>query len=238
MPGIKEDSNDSEIEDGDQETPESEKSSQNDTDSVSDGSVSGDDDSSEMDEEECERRRTECLYDMADLERQFTVLRDQLFRERITQVEYKLEEVRIHRAIEYLHPLEELQGNMKNRIQVAGVLREFRILNLNCKYEAEQLASQQNFENDKLLLVDTIQSEVEEKIRRLEDDRHNTDITSDLLNEQVKMKKSRRKTDPLNPERKKRPVTVSDILFNQLISNYFEFYRSLESHCALTVHIY
>lgn len=32
---------------------------------------------SEMDEEECEQRRTECLYDMVDLERQFLDLREQ-----------------------------------------------------------------------------------------------------------------------------------------------------------------
>ncbi len=31
----------------------------------------------ELDEEECERRRTDCLYDMQDLERQFSELREQ-----------------------------------------------------------------------------------------------------------------------------------------------------------------
>lgn len=31
----------------------------------------------EMDEEECERRRTECMENLADLERQFTLLREQ-----------------------------------------------------------------------------------------------------------------------------------------------------------------
>jgi len=32
---------------------------------------------SEMDEEECERRRTECVDNLVDLERQFTLLREQ-----------------------------------------------------------------------------------------------------------------------------------------------------------------
>lgn len=32
---------------------------------------------SEMDEEECERRRTECMDNLVDLERQFTLLREQ-----------------------------------------------------------------------------------------------------------------------------------------------------------------
>lgn len=34
------------------------------------------DDSSEMDEDECERRRTECLDNLNDLERQFYLLRE------------------------------------------------------------------------------------------------------------------------------------------------------------------
>ncbi len=32
---------------------------------------------SELDEEECERRRTDCLYDMQDLERQFSEIKEQ-----------------------------------------------------------------------------------------------------------------------------------------------------------------
>lgn len=33
-------------------------------------------------------------------------------------------------------------------------------------------------QSEKLLLLDTVQSELEEKIRRLEEDRHSIDITS------------------------------------------------------------
>lgn len=35
-----------------------------------------------------------------------------------------------------------------------------------------------SFQSEKLLLYDTVQSELEEKIRRLEEDRHSIDITS------------------------------------------------------------
>ena len=69
-----------------------------------------------------------------------------LYRERVTQIESKLAEVRAGRAPEYLQPLEELQINMKNRMEVSTVLRELRLTNINCKFEAEQLATQQNFQ--------------------------------------------------------------------------------------------
>jgi hypothetical protein len=69
-----------------------------------------------------------------------------LYRERITQVDTKLGEVRCGRAQEYLQPLEELQENMRIRTEVAGVLREFRLTNIRNKFEAEELAASQNYE--------------------------------------------------------------------------------------------
>ena len=47
---------------------------------------------------------------------------------------------------EYLQPLEELQVNMKNRMEVGGVLRDLRLANIQCKFESEELATEQNFQ--------------------------------------------------------------------------------------------
>lgn len=177
MTGIKEDREDSDGEEMEHESGESDK-----TCSTSDSSdaASDSDDSSEMDEAECDRRRTECMENLVDLERQFTLLREQLYRERITQVDTKLGEVRCGRAQEYLQPLEELQENMRIRTEVAGILKELRLTNIQNKFHAEELAAKQNYESEKALLWDSIQCDLEEKIRRLEEDRNNVDITADL----------------------------------------------------------
>ncbi|CAG5043437.1 unnamed protein product [Parnassius apollo] len=103
------------------------------------------DDSSEMDESECERRRNECLDNLANLERQFTVLREQLYNERVKHVEYQLAEVRGGRSQEYLGPLRRLQENMRVRIEVAGILKQMRIENIKHIYEAEEQAAHQHF---------------------------------------------------------------------------------------------
>ena len=34
---------------------------------------------------------------------------------------------------------------MKNRMEVGAILRELRLQNIKCKYDAEQLANEQNF---------------------------------------------------------------------------------------------
>ncbi|CAH2325002.1 breast cancer metastasis-suppressor 1 [Pelobates cultripes] len=76
--------------------------------------------SSDMDDLDCERRRIECLDEMCHLEKQFSELKEKLFKERLNQLKAKLEEVTSGKAMEYINPLADLQKNMKIRIEVAG----------------------------------------------------------------------------------------------------------------------
>lgn len=81
-----------------------------------------------------------------DLEQQFTVLREQLYHERIKQIETHLSDVRNGRSQEYLEPLKRLTDNMQNRIEVAGVLKRLRLENINHKFLAEEQGANQHFE--------------------------------------------------------------------------------------------
>lgn len=144
----------------------------------SDGDEEADsDDSSEMDEGECETRRNECMDNLNDLERQFTLLREQLYRERIAQVDHQLTDVKGGRSQDYLAPLSQLQENMRIRTEVAGILHRLKLDNIRNKFEAEKQAARQNFESEKALAYDFFFEEIIEKMRKLEEDRHNVDIS-------------------------------------------------------------
>uniref|UniRef100_A0A6Q2YK43 BRMS1 like transcriptional repressor b n=1 Tax=Esox lucius TaxID=8010 RepID=A0A6Q2YK43_ESOLU len=184
--------------------PEQEGSSSDEDDTES-SSVSEDGDSSEMDDEDCERRRIECLDEMTNLEKQFGDLKDQLYKERLSQVDAKLQEVIAGKATEYLDPLANLQENMQIRTKVAGIYRELCVESVKNKHDCEIQAASQHWESEKLLLFDTVQSELEEKIRRLEEDRHSIDITSELWNDELQSRKNKRK-DPFSPDKKKKPI--------------------------------
>uniref|UniRef100_A0A8C5QUX1 Breast cancer metastasis-suppressor 1-like protein n=1 Tax=Leptobrachium leishanense TaxID=445787 RepID=A0A8C5QUX1_9ANUR len=191
--------------------PENEGSSseEEDTDSSS-GSEEGD--SSEMDDEDCERRRMECLDEMSNLEKQFTDLKDQLYKERLSQVDAKLQEVIAGKAPEYLEPLATLQENMQIRTKVLCIIHTLLVYMLPfLNFFFFFLIA---FQSEKLLLFDTVQSELEEKIRRLEEDRHNIDITSELWNDELQSRRKRK--DPFSPDKKKKPAVVSDILLKAM----------------------
>nr|XP_005989263.1 PREDICTED: breast cancer metastasis-suppressor 1-like protein [Latimeria chalumnae] len=206
MPVHSRDKKESNHEDMEVDYPENEGSSSDEEDTES-SSVSEDGDTSEMDDEDCERRRMECLDEMSNLEKQFTDLKDQLYKERLNQVDAKLQEVIAGKASEYLEPLEALEDNMQIRTKVAGIYRELCLESVKNKYECEIQAARQHCESEKLLLFDTVQSELEEKIRRLEEDRHSIDITSELWNDELQSRKKKR--DPFSPDKKKKPVVVS-----------------------------
>ncbi|CAG9765455.1 unnamed protein product [Ceutorhynchus assimilis] len=135
------------------------------------------DDSSDMDVGECETRRTELIQHVQDLEGQFSLLREQLYRERIQQVETQLAEVKSGKSLDYIVPLQNLEEQRRVRTEVAGVLRHLRIDNINNQYEAEKQAALQNFESEKNLASDYYYSELMDTIRKLEEDKQNSEIT-------------------------------------------------------------
>ncbi|KAI4903605.1 hypothetical protein NFI96_013576 [Prochilodus magdalenae] len=119
MPVHSKEKKESNHEEMDVDYAEQEGSSSDEEDTES-SSVSEDGESSEMDDEDCERRRMECLDEMTNLEKQFTDLKDQLYKERLNQVDAKLQEVMSGKAPEYLEPLANLQENMQIRTKVAA----------------------------------------------------------------------------------------------------------------------
>ncbi|XP_067637837.1 breast cancer metastasis-suppressor 1-like protein [Eurosta solidaginis] len=135
------------------------------------------DDSSEMDAIEMERRRTEYVEDIASLELQFDQLRELYYQERYKQNEQQIADVRSGRSEEYLIPLKELDKAFRNRVEVAEKLRKYRLGNIEHKFLSEEQAAGQHFESEKKLLLDQMEEDIMEKIRRLEEDRHNVDIS-------------------------------------------------------------
>ncbi|KAK5610883.1 Breast cancer metastasis-suppressor 1-like protein-A [Crenichthys baileyi] len=164
--------------------------------------------SSEMDDEDCERRRGECLDEMMDLEKQFQELKEKLFRERLNQVKVKLDEVLTGKAGEYREPLAGLQNSMQIRTQVAGVYRELCLQVIKHKHECEVQGATQHLESERSLLFDAMKAELLEKIRRLEEDRQNIDLTSEWSDE-LRGKKCKRKNLLDRSEKKKKVALVS-----------------------------
>lgn len=100
------------------------------------------------------------IYVAGDLEHQFTVLREQLYQERVRQIEMNLIELRNGRSQEYLEPLKQLTDAMERRVEVAGILRNYRLENVSHKFCAEEQGARQHFEVSEILQTCLVYFEV------------------------------------------------------------------------------
>lgn len=159
---------------------------------------------SEIDEEESEKRKAIILNDMNELEKQFLNLREQLYQARRERVISKLDEVKAGKAAEYLQPLEDLQDQMRIRTEVAGVLKELRLENIRCQYDAEQMAALQNFESERRAIIDNIRCDIEEKLRHLDEDRNALEYTESSVEHF-----GYTRDHLFLPDRRRKPVSIS-----------------------------
>lgn len=202
----------------------------------------------DLDEDEVDRLKGEMTTEMTDLEKQFLALREQLYYERLNRVEEELNEVRTGKSSTYLQPLEELEENLNTRTEVAEIHRDLKIANIECIYEAEKVAAKQTMDMECRMIAESIRQDLEDKLKRLEEDRNSLDseLWSDASIAGKKKKKYLHSTggyafeaavplirDQLNlPDRRRKPVTVSGpyvvymLRENEILDDYNQIRRA------------
>lgn len=132
----------------------------------------------------------------------FNFFNFRLYEEKISQIEKNLVLIRSEKSDDYLKHVERLRETMKTKEHVAEILKKFRLENISNLFKSEELAAAQNLNSEKVLLRDDIQDDLQDKIQRLEEDRNNIDIHTDMsLYSNGRRRKSR--------SQRKRAVAVS-----------------------------
>lgn len=202
------------------------------------GSSHGSDtDTSDLDLDQCLVRKNECQDYLYELEQQFAVIKEQLFAEKLALLDERLAAVKAGTAPEFLTPLRQLEEAHSTRQQVALLLKRYRLVNAQHRYESEMLAAEQNWRSGKSQLYDQVRQELEERARRLEEDRRHVDITSDLWVEERARRRSRRasQSDDVGGKRK-RPVTVTGpyIVYMLSDSDVLEDWAAIKKALSVT----
>nr|XP_025843943.1 breast cancer metastasis-suppressor 1 homolog [Vulpes vulpes] len=136
-------------------------------------------------------------------------LKNGVFRERMSQLRVRLEEVGAERAPEYTEPLGELQQSLKICIQVTGIYKGFCLDVIRNKYECELQGAKQHLESKKLLFHHALQGELQEQIQRLEEDRQSLDISSEWWDDKLHVRSSAKTWDSLPPSKRKKAPLIS-----------------------------
>lgn len=166
--------------------------------------------SDSLDEGEAEDRRQRYVLDMSDLEKQFIELKEKLYKERLTQIEDQLHKVNQMEAKEYTGPLKQLEEECKIRNEVACYLRQYKTVNLENQFRCELQSAEQHFTNEESNLTGSLIAEYEEKLRKVEEERHTAEMYSDLwFDDSFRSRKKRKAMELFVPDKRKKPVTVT-----------------------------
>ncbi|XP_065196116.1 breast cancer metastasis-suppressor 1-like protein [Sycon ciliatum] len=173
---------------------------------------SSDEDELSMDEEDSERRRGECADDINHLEKQFQELREQLYRERLQDIENQRHEVDSEISSLFIGRLADLDASKSQRMEIADTLRSFKKTGLQNRCECELQQSRQHLESERQALLDNMRSDLEEKLQRAEEDCQHLELSNDVWNDQRQPKRQRR-GEGLPEKRRKVTVTGPVIIY-------------------------
>jgi len=169
--------------------------------------------SDSLDEGEAEDRRKRYVMDMNDLEKQFADLKEQLYKEKLTQIDDQLGKVNQSmkmEAKEYIGPLKQLEQDCEIRTEVAGYLKHYKIINVENQLQCELQSAEQHFQNEENAIISQLMLEFEEKLRKVEEERHTAEMYSDLwCDDAFRSRKKRKGMEIFVPDKRKKPVTVT-----------------------------
>ena len=160
-------------------------------------------------EGEAENRRVQYMFDMTKLEKQFRDLKEQFFKERITEIEEQLKDLNQSKDQEYTGPLKQLETECLNHVDVAMHLKQYREMNLDNSFKCEFQAAEQHYQNQQMFLMEELMQDLEEKLRKVEEDRYGIDMYSDLSIDSNDGKKKRKGMHGLVPAKRKKPIAIT-----------------------------
>ncbi|XP_063692120.1 breast cancer metastasis-suppressor 1-like protein isoform X2 [Bolinopsis microptera] len=136
-------------------------------------------------------RKKEAQFSMARIEKHFTDLKEQLYKDRISQVEKKIEEVKKGSAEEYLKPLRELTAEGEDKLLINETVKQLQCESVYNKFEAEKKSCKEQLEQDKLLLFNSVRDDIEDKITEVMNNRTPSNVDIDRWIENLGKRKKR-----------------------------------------------
>lgn len=168
-------------------------------------SSASEEDSCSYDEGETEKRKYRCLDDMLQLEKQFSEMNELLYKERMQDIDQKMNLITEDSAPEYTNPVKELKDATDQRLKAVEILLDCKTTNIKNKYEQEFNASELDYKNSCMLTKLQLELDIEDKMNKLEKEA----LTEVVLDTATSRKRKFKPHEFLMLEKRKKPVVVT-----------------------------
>jgi hypothetical protein len=187
-------------------------------------------------DEDTERRRREAVQFMGRIEKEFDQLKDRLYVEKLASLNKDIEQLMDGTLPDFNEQLHALERRRKERLKTIESFYEYQLLCLKLRQECEAQQTEQDYVNDRDSLHERMLAALQERKRKLEEEKMNMDISSMELTaeDRTQTRKLRRRgMEPLLDAKavKKKiisgPQFVQQLLDSEILEDLYIIRKSL-----------
>ena len=112
---------------------------------------------------------------------EFTEMKEQMYQVKLSQLKRQLEQLNDGKLPDYTKKLRRLEATYRERMRISEVIHDLEVDMVEQDYINEKRSAAREFEEQKVFLRDQLISELEEKQRMIETERHNMELTGDSM---------------------------------------------------------
>ncbi|KAJ4440025.1 sin3 histone deacetylase corepressor complex component SDS3 [Periplaneta americana] len=139
---------------------------------------------------------------------EYTEIKEQMYQDKLASLKKQLQQLKDGSHPEYNRKLKRLDAAYKERLRLNVIHKDYLIECVERDYVIEKKAAAKEFEEKKIELRETLISDMEEKRKLIESERHTMELTGDSMEVKPVMtrKLRRRPNDPVPiPEKRRKP---------------------------------
>ena len=114
------------------------------------------------------------------LPREYTEIKEQMYQDKLDHLKRQLEQLNNASLPEYSKRLRKLEATYRERMRISSVIKDLEEDMVEQDFINEKRSAVREFEEQKVFLRDQLISELEEKQRLIEAERHNMELTGEL----------------------------------------------------------
>ncbi|XP_078043782.1 sin3 histone deacetylase corepressor complex component SDS3 isoform X2 [Augochlora pura] len=137
---------------------------------------------------------------------EYTEIKEQVYQDKLASLKKQLQQLKDGTHPEYNRKLKRLEAQYKERLRLNTIYREYLTESVERDYILEKRAAVKEFEEKKIDLKENLLTDMEEKRKMIESDRHTMELTGDSMEVKPVMtrKLRRRPNDPVPEKVEKR----------------------------------
>jgi breast cancer metastasis-suppressor 1-like protein len=128
-----------------------------------------------------EKRRLECLDNMEKIEKEFSILKEKFYADKISHLKTEIDKISEGKHDKYQQKMKDLDKRKEEKVWAAEQWKQYQLMNINNVFEAEKKMAEDEFQSEKDQLKEKMVVALQDKQKKLEEEKNNLNLTDGLV---------------------------------------------------------